>query len=434
MTTEITKPSVPPLAETIIDTDIMYGTIRKTLSALSHTTVDGLSSDDIDADLQAHTHKRYLPDTEIEMLHTNAVPMSEDDVKAFKVLQGSRETLQYRREQLKIPTKTLAETTGARVRVAYRLVRYMTHIRGIGGVGVPLVLSMSASNAQVNLFELPIPYDPTAGWYRGLSAVRNLLAIAEDSKYEYSYILNGDFYIAHGMSILPPPMHDGYFPQNNGKLRWEYRREQYTPKDYRADADGPLAIYLNICELLVRHLGIGEFDIEEQAAVAALLNPGIARLAWPCSDDIETFEEYVLLPHIGRIVTEKSQDSAIDTLKKDMGLTHPEAFDFVETYKTYSQQINVFDPERERSIMLGKLHRLAEKCSDSAAVTTELNSHKTILQILGLTRHDEDTNIDKRENLENALEAEIVGEAKQIEAGSKIITDNEDTDSEASKG
>lgn len=291
-------------------------------------------------------------------------------------------------------------------------------------MGQPLIFALGSVNAQVNLFELPMPYDPTVGIYRSLEAVRNLLAQTNELGFEYSYLLDGDIYTTGGMSILPPPLHDGYYPTT--QEAWKFRREQFTPEDYEADRDGPLAIYLNICELLVRLLGISETgedlqggktdtyrDIDEQAAVAALLNPKIARLAWPCRDDLETFEEYVLLPYIGRVMVDRAQDSAIEELKRELGLTHLEAFDLIETYKTYAQQANTFDPERERSLAIGKLQKLIEDCANSGMVTTQHNTLKTYLMTLGLTRHDDDSNIDRRAGLENILEAEILRKSEE---------------------
>ncbi len=417
--------STPPvtIAETLTTIDDMYSLIGRTVQALTITTVNGET--DLDADIQAHSTKGLLPDTELEMLRSGAIPMSEDDIKAFHLMQERRTSVQYRREQSKIPSMTLAEITGARIKVAYRLTRYMAHVRGIGKMGQPLVFVLGASNSQLNLYELPIVYDPTAGLYRGMGAVRKLLDIANQGPYIYSYDIDGEQYKAKGMSILPPPIHDGYFP-NTGPPS-DFRRTGYTPPDYQATTDVPLAIYLNICELLVHYLGIGDDDIQEQAAVQALLNPKIARLAWPCRDDLETFEEAVLLPYVGRIYAKKAQDSTIDFLVKGttdhngvvtlkgMGLTHAEAFDVLETYKTYAQQVNVFDPEKERSPIITKLQRLAEECSEAGMVTTELNTYKAYLQTLGLTKHDEDTNIDKRAALGSVLEAKVLESRKLTE-------------------
>ncbi len=408
-------------AETLTDIDSMYSLIGRTIQALSETTINGELP--LDVDIQAHSTKGLFPDTELEMLRSGAIPMSEADVTAFHLLQERRASVQYREEQSRIPSMTLAEITGARVRVAYRLTRFMAHVRGIGKMGQPLVFVLGATNSQLNLYELPIIYDPTAGLYRGMGAVRKLLNIANQGPYIYSYDIDGEQYKAKGMSILPPPIHDGYFP-NTGPPS-DFRRTGYTPPDYQADTDVPLAIYLNICELLVHYLGIGDDDIQEQAAVQALLNPKIARLAWPCRDDLETFEEAVLLPYIGRIYAKKAQDSTIDFLVKGeidhkgvvtvkgMGLTHAEAFDVLETYKTYAQQVNVFDPEKERSPIISKLQRLAEECNGAGMVTTELNVYKTYLQTLGLTKHDEDTNIDKRSALGSVLEAKVL-EARKM--------------------
>jgi hypothetical protein len=221
------------------------------------------------------------------------------------------------------------------------------------------------------------------------------------------------------MSILPPPLHDQYFPAN--RPAWEYRRMDYTPPDYSPLSDGPLNIYLNICEFIVRHLGIDATGtVEDQSAAAALLNPAICRLAWPCRDDLETYEEYVLMPYLNAKITKESPLKALETVKKELNLTHAEAFDLVETAKTYAQQAYTFDPARERSVMLNKLHGLAEDCSEAGMVTTQLNSFKTIAQILRLTQAEEDTNMDKREVLSSALEAEFE------ESTAKILPGRED--------
>jgi hypothetical protein len=402
--TALTKTTPLPRADIAIPTNDIYRSIAQTIEALRTITVDGVG--EISTLLQAHNTKKFLPDTEIEMLHSNALPATKVQVEEFKQISLQRNSLQHRIGQLKLSTHTLAETTGARLRIAYRLARYMTHIRGIGGIGQPLIFSFASSNAQVNLLEMPLPYNPTTGWYRGMAAIRALLAEITQNGQKYTYLIENDVFEATGMSILPPPLHDGYFPEN--LPAWQARRQNYTPEDYNPLMDGPLATYLNICELLVRHLTIGEVDLHEQAAATALLNPRIARLAWPCRDDIETFEEYVLLPYIIEVLVKNTPIKAVEFLKKEMRLTHAEAFDFVETAKTYSQQAFVFTPERERSVMINKLHRLADECNEAGMVTTELNTHKTILQILGLTRHEEDTNVDKRETLSSALEAQIV--------------------------
>ena len=424
MTEDLATRSNDTLAETSISIDAMYDLMERTITALDNTTV-GDFSPELSPDLQAHSNAKFVPATEIEMVQMNAVPMSDADIDAFRQQQNRRRSVQYRKKLIEIPTMSLTEITGARVRVAYRLVKYMATIRGIGGLGTPLMMSMASQNAQVNLFEIPMPYDPTAGWFRGLAAVRNLLAQADEMGHQFSYLLEGNLYKAYGMSILPPPIHDGYYPVDTGVPAWQYRRTRYTPPAYTAMTDTPLAIYLNICELLVRHLGIAVRgvdmgdgvnkrthdtfrDIQEQAAVAVMLDPMKARTAWPSRDDLETFEESVLMPFVGRIMSKRSQDSSIDWLMKEMGLTHSEAFDLVECYKTYAKYANVFNAENERAIEINRLDRLADTCSDAGMVTTELNTRKAKLQVIGLTRHEEDSNIDKRATFESVLEADIL--------------------------
>ncbi len=418
--------------ETLLSVDAMYNLMEQQLTALNNTTV-GDYSPDLSAEMQAHSNAKFVPATEIEMVEMNAVPMSDADIEGFRQQRDREQSHQYRRKQLQVPTMTLTEITGARVRVAYRLVKYMATIRGIGGIGIPLIISMASFHGQINLFEMPMRYDPSAGWFRGLAAVRNLLAQADEMGYTYSYIIGNGVCREQGMSILPPPIHDGYYPVDPNKPPWQYRQERYTPPAYTAMTDTPLAIYLNICELLVRHLGISirgvdmgdginkrkidtYRDVYEQAAVCAMLDPMKARTAWPSRDDIETFEESILLPFVGRIMARKSQDTSIAYLKAEMGLTYNEAFDLVECYKTYAKYANVLNPENERAIEMSRLDRLADVCSEAGMVTTELNTRKARLQVLGLTRHEEDGNVDKRANLESRLEEDILKRAKDTES------------------
>jgi hypothetical protein len=417
MTNDLIKKT--PLSDIHISSEQMYEEIAATMDALSSTKVDGYTKQPLPVSLQAYNTKKYLPDTEIEMLHSSALPMSDVDIKEFQEIQKRTNSLQFRVKQLQSPARTLAEITGSRVRIAYRLTKYMTHIRGIGGIGQPVIFSTASANAQINLLELPMPFNPAVGWYRGLTAVRNLLAEETENRRQYTFLINGEVYKTTGLSILPPPLHDEYFPQDNTPP-YEYRRSNYSPPSYNPLSDGPLNTYLNICEFLVRHLSIGEEDVDEQAAVIALLNPKIARLAWPCRDDIENFEEYVLLPYVNKIVVECSRIKAIDRVKKELKLTQAEAFDFVETAVTYSEQAFTYDANRERSTMLNKLHHLAEDCDEAAMKTTQLNSYKTILQVLGLTKHEEDSNLDRREVLSSALEADTVAKLPAISTEDEI--------------
>jgi hypothetical protein len=430
--TALATHTTPPLPA-FVPIETLYDTIEDTLRALSHVTVSGEAPPStLTPRLQAYNTKKYIPDTEIEMLHTSALPMADKDIKAFKEARDRRMSLKTRITEMRMPDKSLAEITGARIRVAYRLTRYMAHVRGLGKIGEPLIFTMAAANNQINLMELPIPYDPATGWYRGLETLRNMLAdiTAQDFTYTYAFTtqdaVGPQLWATKGMSILPPPLHDGYFHEN-GRPRWFYRQANYTPESYSPLSDGPLNAYLNMMEFLVRHLGIGESNfgqaLEDEAAASALLNPKIARLAWPCRDDLETYEEYVLLPYVNRVAIEETPVDAIDELKKVLGLTHAEAVDYLETAKTYAEQAFVFDPQRERALMVNKLHALAGECNEAGMVTTQLNSMKTILQVLGLTKHQEDSNVDRRETLSSALEGEIInkslpaGEAKELNAG-----------------
>ena len=433
----------PTSIDAICAADTMYDKIGKTMRAIECVTIDGESPIPVCANLIAHSTKSLIPATESEMLLSQAVPLSEADLKMIAKKKAFTQSLQYRQKLMKMTSLTLQETTGARVRVAYRLCRYLAHIYGYGGMGEPLCMSLGSSNAEVNLYDIPSRFDKTVGWYRGLDAVRQMLHNISESQYTYTYDLQGQLYTTKGMSILPPPLPDQYFSSQNPHLD---RKRGIAPTNYDPKADVPLAFYLNVMELLVRHLGIGGGDhniaggftgvgegasnaqnpakgvnsinSDDNGAVIALLNPNIARLAWPCRDDIETFEEYILLPYIVEILTDHSDIATENRLKGEMGLTRSEASDYVMMAKVFAQQAHTYDPEMERSVEVGRVQRLADECKDAGMVSTQLNCRKTLLQIFGLTKHDDDTNVDKREGLRNSLEERITAE--------KLISDGND--------
>lgn len=410
--------------DNIDNSETMYNHIGNTLNALETVNIDGYSPVPIPTSLVAQSFKKYLPDSETSMLLSRALPMSQSDLKAIRMKKAFTESMRYRKEQVRMTSLTLAETTGARLRVAYRLCRYMTHLTGIGQNGVPMSLRLGSSNPEINLYDIPSMFDETRGWSRGLASPRKLLKEITDSQYTYTYIIGGELYTSKGMSILPPPLPDQYL----GEKPYLDRRDGVFPTNYDPLSDVPLSFYLNIMEFLANHLEIGggeanlaggftgldsnvettknmeSINVDDKGAILALLNPAIARLAWPCRDDIETFEEAVLIPYVEELLVQHSQIVAENKLKAEMGLTRAEAVDYIEVAKTYAQQVHNYDPERERSPLVSKLQLLGDECADAGMVTTQLNTIKTICQIFGLTKHDEEGNVDKRAGLRNALE------------------------------
>lgn len=418
----------------------LYQGIARTLNALDNVCIDGHSTTPLHVELLANSFKRYIPDTEVCMKLSEALPMSDADIKAVKAKKAIEQTLEYIKANVSATAKTLNEITGARIRVAYRLCRFMSHLTGQGKLGEPSIFTMTGNLPDANLYEIPMPYDPIKGLSTGMATPRVLLEEITNSQYTYTILLGGQPYKTIGMSILPPPMHDSYFPENPAILR----KNNYTPANYDPKSDTPLAFYLNIMEFLVRHLGIGggnlsgagaytgtknqspdkgvrTQNLDDRSAVLALLNPDIARLAWPARDDLETFEEHVLIPYVERLIVDNSPLDAGKILEEEMGLTHFETEDYMEVAKTYAMDAHNFDSERERSIMINKVHGLSSRCKDAGMVSTELKSLSTISQILGLTKHTEDTTIDRRDGLKSALEdsLEAVAEEKQNLLASK---------------
>jgi len=403
--------------------DEIYNHIEEMVGALDNVCIDGFSPAPINNSLVANSFKKFIPDTEVGMKLSEALPMSDADILAVKKKKELESTLGYIKANVAATSKTLNEITGARVRVGYRLARYMSHLTGYGKLGQPSIFTMSGNAPDANLYEIPMPYDPIKGLSSCMATPRALLEEISQSQYIYTILIANNQFKTNGMSILPPPLHDGYYPENPAILR----KNGYTPANYDAKTDIPLTFYLNIMEFLVRHLGIGggnlsgvgaytgtgqqspdtnvrTQNIDDRSAVLALLNPNIARLAWPSKDDLETFEEHVLIPYVERLIVKNSPLEAGKILQEEMGLTHFEAEDYMEVAKTYAADAHCFDAERERSIMLNKVHDVADRCGDAGMVSTELKSLMSISQILGLTKHAEDASIDRRVGLKTALE------------------------------
>lgn len=409
----------------------MYQNIEESLTAMHTVTIDGYTAKPLPVSLVANSFKKYLPDSETSMLLSRALPLSQADLEAIRMKDKYTKSMQYRLEQCRLTSLTLDETTGPRLRVAYRLCRLLSLMQGLGSSGVPLSLMLGTACPEINLFDIPRRFDPFKGYGRGMAAPRKLLQEITESQYRYTFMIDGSLYMSQGMSILPPPLPDQYL---SGTPHID-RREGAYPANYDPRSDVPLSFYLNIMEFLANHLEIGGGDLgigggfkgiqkgidtgtesmknvtsintDDKGALLALLNPNIARLSWPCRDDIETFEETVLLPYIEDIMVENPQIDAENLLKEEMGLTRTEAVDYIEMAKTYAQNVHTYDPDRERSPMISRINRLAQKCDDAGMVTTQLNSFKQVCQILGLTKHDDDITVDKRAGLRNELEAKF---------------------------
>jgi len=422
-------------SEGALRSETVYDNIHDTLHAMETVSIDGTSPDIIPTALLAQSFKQLIPETETGMKLSQALPMSDADISAIKIKKDIENSLDSIRQKISCTAQSLKDISGPRIRVAYRLCRYMSRLLGHGKVGVPSIFSMAGKIPDLNTYEFPMEYDPMKGLRRGMTTPRLLIEDMSNSQYEYTFMFDDTLFRGKGMSILPPPLHDGYYPDPP----FLYRKELYTPPTYDPKADVPLAYYLNIMEYLVNYLEIGNSkgggaftgvnqdsndkkprsqNIEDRSATLALLNPQIARLAWPCRDDLETFEEFVLIPHIEEILVKHSLIQATNIIKDEMGLTHPEAFDYIEVAKTYARDAHNFDADRERSILISKLDSLSDRCGAAGMVSTELKSIMSKAQILGLTKHVEDTNIDKRSGLKSALE-------EKLNAG-KILPPGED--------
>ena len=416
--TALTDPVVPTLYNVVPRSEVLE-VMQQQMNALENISCDGTGLTPSFQQLQAYPNI-YTHATEREMQDTGAVPLTFADLKAKSEALKARENPKFMRDLFKANVASLGDMAGVRVRVAYRLTRQMAAIRGIGEVGTPLIMTFN-SEPGIDLMALPLPYDPTMGIHRGVEAIRNYLAIAQQSTDTYSYFIQDKVYEGVCMSILPPPISDHYFPHD--KHPSIYRALQWMPPAYTPREDLGLEIYLNIMELLIDRLSIGAEQPAEVAVTKALLNPDIARMAWPTSSEILAYEEGLLLPWVSTLSETLADSTVAYQLKKDLGMTTFEALDLLQCSKTYQQHIHTYDPARERSVVLNKLNKLTESSIADCMPTTTLNSIKTSLIALGLTRNNDDEIMDDRKGLlSSALEQDMIqnGEEEGVQEDLEI--------------
>ena len=376
-------------------------------SALQSVCVDGTGMDRFSPNLRATVTNVYGM-TEKEMFEAGAIPMTQEQQKALLTLERYRKSLAFYRSQVAAPALTLAETTGSRVRCAYRLIRQLALIYGDCKPGKLLVETISTYQHQLSKWELPHPYVPGQGLFRGYHAVIELLQAFNERMVTYTIHGNNCKPVyCWGLSYLPVPVPDQAFPDQSPLILAERRKNSDFPPKYSPFDDYGLVSQLFIYEQIANVLDIGKDDPQELAGLSALLNPNIARLAWPSRDELETFEETILFPWIYHQLTKYSYEHTCRQLQQEMRLTYIEAMDYLETAKHFVKYVARFNKDLERSIMLSKVDALTDKCIEDGLVTTALNAMKLKAMMTDLTRPGDDIHEDQQLALSTGLREKI---------------------------
>lgn len=376
--------------------------------AMGHVTCDGSNLERFSPQLR-NIVSNVSTLTEEDMRRSNGVPLSKDDVIRLDKLAAYKNSMEYMRLVLQGPALTLEQTAGDRTRLAYRLIRMLAKIRGDVKAGDLLLVKLSSWAHVVTKWEMPLPFIPGRGTFRGVRHIVELLNDMNKPHVTYTYGQGegqGQVY-TWGVSYLPVPIPDQDYPDQAPQMLASYRMDRHVPENYDPCEDYGLVAQLFIYEQLAEHLGIGQDNPNEIAALTALLHPKIARLAWPTLDELESFEETVLLPWIKGRMAVYSYDRVIADMMELMHMTYIEAMDMLETGKSFVRYIARYSKEMERSIMFTKLDVLGDDCVADGMISTRLNTMKLRMMAIGLTTPGDDIHEDRQIALSSGLREKI---------------------------
>lgn len=416
----IHKPLLPTTQGTSIAELLEAKALQST--AQSIVTVSGGNIEQFPPCFVSNSLNIFSPTPEQEIFESSPIPLTKEQVDIFDAKSRRKAKMQDLESRLNAPNTPIAELYGTKILIAYRLIRSMAQIRGDIGIGDLLLEKLSSSSQTASKWDFPLPFYIGRGCFRGCRDVIHVLQHCSNSpSIRYSYRPSPEsttYYITRGLPLLPPPLIDAYFPADQVL---DLRDTPYSPKGYDPSEDPALTYFLLANELLSEFLNLENDSEEARKSVAALLNPKIARLAWPGRDDLETFEENVLFPYISNLISYNSYQKVIDTLQRPvwysavgssgeifggLGLTRQESIDYLETAKYYNSRVATFSVKTERSVMLNKLDTLSDICRESGMVNTELKTHQLRMQAVGLTQAESPVE-DLRKALSKRLRAKI---------------------------
>jgi len=385
------------------DIDEIARLTQEKREALRSVTIDGSNIWRFSPSLRAINHNIGQL-SEADLRNSGAVPLSALQVKQADALEKHRQSLEYLRQTLAAPAMTLEQISGDRVRIAYRLVRQLALIKGDTKLGRLLVQDLSSAQYHLSKWEFPWPYAPGTGLFRHYSHICEVLLSLNEYPVIYTWHGNNCKPVyTWGVSYLPVPVPDAVFPDQNPLVLAEMRRNRIVPDNYDPFDDYGLIAQLFVYEQIAEVLDIGRDDPREAAALSALVHPGIARLAWPTHDEIEMYEEQILMPWIYSIICDFSYEHVATLLQTTLHLSYIEAMDYVEAAKHFIAHVAKYPKEVEKGVMLSKIDRLLDVCVRDGLVTTALNAMKLKMQAIGLTTPGEDLHEDRQLALSSGL-------------------------------
>lgn len=154
---------------------------------------------------------------------------------------------------------------------------------------------------------------------------------------------------------------------------------------YDPASDEPFMQYLERMAMLSRRLGI-ETRREGRLGLTPLLDPVIARAAWPSPREIVAFES-VMVDEAVQALLEHGHFGARRELLKKHGLTEEEGASAILLARRAMRSMrNGTDGDGDKAAMVARLEDLAARCRSSLDLRAELMVYKTLALVQGLTK------------------------------------------------
>jgi hypothetical protein len=344
------------------------------------------------------------PTTESAYGRTEINPSTVNRMKSTGILPLSRATYtarmknnpnKYLINNIGLANKTLLETKGYRVRLAYRLIRYMARIRGdVPGFG-------KLDTSLRGIWTMPQRFDITKGYDIGTKGIRSLLHAWAVSDNTFTYSDGAQIHTVRGITYLPPHIPDAFYIIDGAtdyEQIWEARCSKTIPESYDPEGDEGLVYFCESMEMLCNRLSAHEgTELEPEAGtmgLAGLLSPRTARIAWPTVDELIMYEDSMIMYIYDEIINASSAIKIEKEIMRRFGVEREEAMDLYRMSQEVGSIVYREDMEQARQTMINRYDRIADHAEsfDIRATLTALD-RKTKLK--GLTRTDDSNEADE---------------------------------------
>jgi len=331
-------------------------------------------------------------------------PSSVTKMKSSGILPLSRATYQDKAklrankslgEKLQLSGMNYEETKGFRVRLAYRLIRFMARIRG----EVPGFSRLTS--CLHSAWTTPQKFDPFVGYAVGTRGIRSMLYTWSNSENTFTYHNGNRIKTVKGITYLPPQIPDSFYIADGAESIeeiWHMRATQHVPHNYDPNEDEALAYYCYSMEMLADRLSVHEgTTLEPDSGVlglAGLLSPRTARITWPTVDELTMFEDELILYIYDEIIGSFGTMKIEKEIMERFGVERQEATDLYKMAQEVGSILYREDMEQARSTMIHRLGEIADHAKPFD-IRTSLKAMNDQAKLRGLTRTEETSEMEE---------------------------------------